>query len=91
VTNFSKNQLDKIRALLEKVGVKAACPVCRQGTLVLDRGQFGLQEAAQPPETPTGEPGGTAGRTATCVLLACNTCGFVRMHSLAAIGLDHTM
>jgi hypothetical protein len=85
VTNFSKDQLDKIRALLEKVGVKPECPACKHGMLVLDRGQFGLHEVA---------PGGTAGppgRIATCVLLACNTCGFVRMHSVAAIGLDNMM
>jgi len=85
VTNFSKDQLDKIRALLEKVGVKPECPACRRGTMVLDRGQFVLQEAAQ---SPAGTAGPT-GRLATCVLLACNTCGFVRMHSLAAIGQDN--
>ena len=92
MTNFSKDQLDKIRALLEKVGVKPECPACRRGMLVLDRGQFILQEAAQSGENPTGAPGGAAGptgRVATCVLLACNTCGFVRMHSLAAIGQDN--
>jgi hypothetical protein len=89
VTNFSKDQLDKIRALLEKVGVKPECLVCQRGTLVLDRGQFGLQEVGG---NPTGAPGGTAGptgRIATCVLFACNSCGFVRMHSLTAIGLDN--
>ncbi len=62
------------------------------GMLVLDRGQFGLQEVVQPRENPTGAAGGTAGpagRIATCVLLACNTCGFVRLHSLTAIGLDN--
>jgi hypothetical protein len=32
VTNFSKDQLDKIRALLEKAGVKPECLVCRRGT-----------------------------------------------------------
>jgi hypothetical protein len=94
VTNFSKDQLDKIRALLEKVGVKPECPVCKHGMLVLDRGQFGLQEAAPLRENSTGAPGGAAGptgRIATCVLFTCNSCGFVRMHSLAAIGLDNTM
>ena len=92
MTNFSKDQLDKIRALLEKVGVKPGCPACKQGTLVLDRGQFGLQEVVQSRENATGAAGGTAGppgRIATCVVLACNTCGFVRMHSVAAIGLDN--
>jgi hypothetical protein len=91
VTNFSKDQLDKIRALLEKVGVKPECPACKKGMLVIDRGQFGLQEVTQSRENPTGASGGAAGSTgriATCVLLACNKCGFVRMHSLAAIGLD---
>ena len=94
MTNFSKDQLDKIRALLEKVGVKPECPACRKGMLVIDRGQFGLQEVTQSRENPPGASGGTAGstgRTATCVLSACNTCGFVRMHSLAAIGLDNMM
>ena len=89
MTNFSREQLDKIRAQLEKVGVKPECPVCKRGMLVLDRGQFGLQEVG---ESPTGAPGGTAGATgriATCVLFACNSCGFVRMHSLMAIGLDN--
>jgi len=92
MTNFSKDQLDKIRALLEKVGVKPQCPACKQGMLVLDRGQFGLQEVAQLSENPTVAPGGAAGptgRTATCVLFACNSCGFVRMHSLTAFGLDN--
>jgi hypothetical protein len=92
VTNFSKDQLDKIRTLLEKVGVKPECPACRRGMLVLDRGQFGLQEVAQSRENPTVAPDGTTGptgRIATCVLFACNTCGFVRMHSLTAIGQDN--
>jgi hypothetical protein len=91
VTNFSKDQLDRIRALLERVGVKPECPACQHGMLVLDRGQFGLQEVEQSRENPTGALGGMAaatGRIATCVLFACNTCGFVRMHSLAAIGQD---
>ena len=94
MTNFSKDQLDKIRALLERVGVKPECPACQHGMLVLDRGQFGLQEVAQLRENPTGAPGGTAGptgRIATCALFACNSCGFVRMHSLAAIGQDNML
>ena len=94
MTNFSKDQVDKIRGLLERVGVKPECPACQRGMLVLDRGQFGLQEVEQLRENPTVAPGGTAGptgRIATCVLFACNSCGFVRMHSLTAIGLDNTM
>jgi hypothetical protein len=94
VTNFSKDQLDKIRAHLEKVGVKPECPACRHGMLVLDRGQFGLQEVTQSRENPTPAPGDTAGptgRIATCVLFACNSCGFVRMHSLTAIGQDNML
>ena len=94
MTNFSKDQLDKIRALLEKVGVKPECSACKQGMMVIDRGQFGLLEVAQSHGSPTGAPGGAAGSTgriATCVLLACNRCGFVRMHSLTAIGLDNMM
>ena len=63
MTNFSKEQLDKIRAFLEKVGVKPECPACKKGMLVIDRGQFGLQEVTQLRETPTGAAGGTAGST----------------------------
>jgi hypothetical protein len=94
VTNFSKDQLDKIRALLERADVKPECPACKQGMLVLDRGQFGLQEVAQLRENSMAAASGTAGSTgriATCVLFSCNRCGFVRMHSLAAIGLDNMM
>jgi hypothetical protein len=93
VTNFSKDQLDKIRALLERVGVKPECPACQHGMLVLDRGQFGLQEVVQLHENPTGAPGGTGstGRIATCVLFACNSCGFVRMHSLTVLGQDNML
>ena len=94
MTNFSREQLDKIRAFLEKVGVKPECAACKKGMMVIDRGQFGLQEVTQSRETPMGASGGTAGstaRTATCVLLACNTCGFVRMHALAALGPDYVM
>ena len=94
MTNFSKDQLDKIRALLERVGVKPECPACQRGMLVLDRGQFGLQEVVQVPENTTAGPGGRAGSTgriATCVLFACNSCGFVRMHSLTAIGQDNML
>jgi hypothetical protein len=93
VTNFSKDQLDKIRALLDKVGVKPECPACKKGMMVLDRGQFGLQEVAQVRDNPTAAPGdaaGSTGRIATCILFACNSCGFVRMHSLAAGGLETT-
>ena len=54
MTNFSKDQLDKIRALLEKVGVKPECPACKKGMLVIDRGQFGLQEVTQSRENPHG-------------------------------------
>ena len=61
MTNFSKDQLDKIRALLERVGVKPECPACQRGMLVLDRGQFGLQEVMLLRENPTAAPGGAAG------------------------------
>ena len=93
MTHFSKDQLDKIRVLFERVGVKPECPACKQGMLVLDRGQFGLQEVVQLRENTTGAPGGRRDRrdAATCVVFACNTCGFVRMHSLAAIDLDNMM
>ena len=94
MTNFSKDQLDKIRGLLEKVGVKPECPACKKGMLVLDRGQFGLLEVAQQRDNPADASGGAAGSTgriATCALFTCSSCGFVRMHSLTAIGLDNVM
>jgi len=94
VTNFSKDQLDKIRDRLEKSGVKPKCPVCQKGTMVLDRGQFGLQEVGQSRQNATDAPGATAGstaRVATCAFFGCNTCGYVRMHALAALGLDNMM
>jgi hypothetical protein len=90
VTNFSKDQLDKIRAVLDKVGVKPECPACKKGMMVLDRGQFGLQEVRDNPTGAPGDAAGSTGRIATCVLFACNSCGFVRMHSLAAGGLETT-
>jgi hypothetical protein len=37
VTNLSKDQLDKIRTLLDKVGVKPECPACKHGMMVLAR------------------------------------------------------
>jgi hypothetical protein len=92
VTNFSKDQLDKVRAVLEKAGVKSDCPTCKKGMLVLDRGQFGLLEVAQLRANTAGVAGGAAGssgRIATCVLFTCSTCGFVRMHSLTALGIDN--
>jgi hypothetical protein len=73
---------------------EARLPACQHGMLVLDRGQFGLQEVVQLRENPTEAPGGTAGptgRIATCALFACNSCGFVRTHSLAAIGQDNML
>jgi len=91
MTNFSKEQVAQIRSLLEKAGVKPECPTCQKGMLVIDRGQFGLLEVTQLRQNPTEAPGGTAGSTgriATCVLLACNTCGFIRMHALTALGVD---
>ena len=89
MANFSKDRLEKIRALMEITGVQPECPACKRGMLVLDRGQFGLQEVAQPSDhltaaTDTATP---PGRTATCVVFACSSCGFVRMHSLTAVGL----
>ena len=92
MTNFSKDQLDKIRALMQRLGVKPECPACHEGMLVLDRGQFALQEVVQLRENPTGAEGGAAGptgRIATCILFSCSSCGFVRMHSLTAIGQDN--
>jgi hypothetical protein len=91
VTEFSKDQLDKIREKLERSGVKPKCPACERGTMVLNRGQIGISEVGQLRENPTAASGGRAGptgRIATCVLFACNTCGYVRLHSLAALDMD---
>ena len=94
VTEFSKDQLDKIRGILERSGVKPQCPACQRGTMVVSRAPVGILEVAQLQENPTAGSGGAAGRTgriATCVLFACNTCGYVRLHSLAALDLDGMM
>jgi hypothetical protein len=91
VTEFSKDQLDKIREILERAGVKPQCPACRHGVMVINRGQIGIMEVAQLQESPTAASGGVAGptgRIATCVLFACNTCGFVRLHSMTALDMD---
>lgn len=91
MTEFSKDQLDKIRGVLEQSGVKPQCPACRHGMMVINRGQIGIHEVAQLRENPTAASGGTGGptgRIATCVLFACNTCGYVRLHSLAALDRD---
>jgi len=86
VTEFSKDQLEKIRDKLDRIGVKPKCLACQRGTMVLARGQIGISEIG-----PTAASGGTsasAGRTATCVLFTCNTCGHVRLHSVAALDID---
>ena len=91
MTEFSKDQLDKIRGILERAGVKPQCPACRQGMMVINRGQIGVMEVGQLQESPTAASGGGAGptgRIATCVLFACNTCGFVRLHSMTALDMD---
>jgi hypothetical protein len=94
VTEFSKDQLDKVRGRLEQSGVKPQCPACGRGTMVVSRAPVGILEVAHLQENPTAALGGEAGRTgriATCVLFACNTCGYVRLHSLAALDLDGMM
>jgi uncharacterized protein with GYD domain len=75
VPEFSKDQLDKLRDKLDGAGVKPKCLACQRGTMVLYRGQVGIVELGRE-------------RTATCVLFTCNTCGYVRMHSLAALDMD---
>jgi hypothetical protein len=94
VTEFSKDQLDRIRGILERAGVKPQCPACQRGTMVINRGQIGILEVSQLRENPAAASGGAAGATgriATCVLFACNTCGYVRMHSLTALDLEGMM
>ena len=91
MTEFSKDQLDKIREKLERSGVKPKCLACQRGTMVLYRGKTGISEIGQPRESPAAASGGTSGppgRIATCVLFTCNTCGYVRLHSLAALDVD---
>ena len=91
MTEFSKDQLDKIRGILERSGVKSQCPACQHGTMVLNRRQIGMSDVGQLRENPTAASGaapGSPGRIATCVLFACNTCGYVRLHSLAALDAD---
>ena len=85
MTEFSKDQLDKIRDKLDRVGVKPKCLACQRGTMVLARGQIGITETG-----PTAASAGTgsAGRTATCVLFTCNTCGHVRLHTVATLDVD---
>ena len=86
MTEFSKDQLDKIREKLDLVGVKPKCLACPRGTMVLARGQIGISEIG-PTAASVGTPG-SATRTATCVLLTCNTCGHVRLHSVAALDVN---
>jgi hypothetical protein len=87
MTEFSKDQLDKIREILERAGVKPQCPACRHGMMVINRRQIGIPEVEQLRESQveTSPTVGPTGRIATCVLFACNTCGHVRLHSLTAL------
>jgi uncharacterized protein with GYD domain len=75
VPEFSKDQLDKLRDKLDQSGVKPKCLACQRGTMVLYRGQVGISEIGRE-------------RIATCVLFTCNTCGYVRLHSLTALDMD---
>ena len=62
--------------------------------MVINRGQIAILEVAQLQERPAAASGGEAGptgRIATCVLFACNTCGFVRLHSMTALDMDGMM
>ena len=90
MTEFSKDQLDKIRDKLDRSGVKPKCLACQRGTMVLNRGQIGISEVGQLRGNEAATTGGTSGapgRIATCVLFTCNTCGYVRLHSLAALDI----
>ena len=89
--DFSKDQLDQIREKLDRSGVKPKCLACQRGTMVLYRGQTGISELGQARGNPTAASGGgseSPGRIATCVLFTCNTCGYVRLHSLAALDIE---
>ena len=48
VTEFSKDQLDKLRDKLDGAGVKPKCLACQRGTMVLYRGQVGIVELGEP-------------------------------------------
>jgi hypothetical protein len=59
--------------------------------MVINRGQIGIMEVGQLQESPAAASGGgtgPTGRIATCALFACNTCGFVRLHSMTALDID---
>ena len=93
MANFSKEQLDKFRALLEKVGVKPECPACKKGTgdrpgTVWTPGSGAI---ARRPHWSGRWHGGIDGEDRHVCAPACNTCGFVRMHALTALGLDNMM
>jgi hypothetical protein len=88
VSNFTPEEIERFRTLTRRAGVREECAVCGNVALKLDQGRYGLFEVEPPLSNPTGAPGGpagTTGRIATCILFVCSRCGWVRLHSLAAL------
>lgn len=91
MTELSQQQLEQVSAALYRASVRLSCQICSQGTLQIDRALYALEEVTLLARSPSAAPGGQAtprsGR-ALCVVLSCDHCGYMRLHSLAALGLD---
>jgi hypothetical protein len=90
MSNFTPEELERIRTLMRRAGVRDECAVCGNVALKLDQGRYGLFEVEPLSSNPTAAPGTTAGptgRIATSILFVCSRCGWVRLHSLAALDL----
>ncbi len=92
MTELSQHQLEQVSAALHRASVSLGCQTCSQGTLQIDRGLYSLEEVTLQTRSPSGTPGGSDGPPsgrALCVVLSCDHCGYMRLHSLAVLGLDH--
>jgi hypothetical protein len=89
VTELSQQQLEQVSAALYRASVRLSCQTCSEGTLEIDRALYALEEvtARSPHGAPEGQAPPRKGR-ALCVVLSCERCGYMRLHSLAALGLD---
>jgi len=91
MSHFTPEELERVRTLMRRAGVRDECAVCGNAALKLDQGRYGLSEVEPLLSNPTGASGGTGGptgRIATCILFVCSRCGWVRLHSLASLDLD---
>ncbi len=91
MSHFTPEELERVRTIMRKAGVRDECAACGNIALKIDQGRYGLVEVESLLANPTGAPGGGAGptgRIATCVLFSCSRCGWIRLHSLAALDLD---